>query len=308
MTCEENVSGPAQGYDQPHGYVYFVPAGADSAELRLPMKGMGRFSHEGAVSDSRGIIYLTEDSGNTSGFYRYTPIDRDNPALGGKLEMLGITGNPTATLITGQTVGVRLPVTWVPIANPDPTDVTGSGRVSAQGRAANGAWFNRLEGVFRGEDGRSMYFVSTSGGTVKGPDNDGFGQLWHYKPGDDHLQDGDHLVLVFESSTDKVLESPDNLCITPNGGILFCEDDAVGGTPQDTHPLAPGITGINRMIGFGAKGEPFEFAVNIFSDSEFAGACFSPDGEILFVNIQGDAAAGTGMTIAIWGPWDKGPL
>ena len=62
------------------------------------------------------------------------------------------------------------------------------------------------------------------------------------------------------------------------------------------------------MIGLGPKGEPFEFAVNIFSDSEFAGACFSPDGEILFVNIQGEDSPGTGMTLAIWGPWEKGPL
>lgn len=308
MTCEENVSGTAQGYEQPHGYVYFVPADADSAVQSVPMKGMGRFSHEAAVSDSRGIIYLTEDAGNTSGFYRYTPDDRRHPGAGGKLEMLAITGNPTATLITGQTVGVRLPVSWVTIDTPDPADVSGNGRVSAQGRAKGGTWFNRLEGLFRGEDGRSMYFVSTSGGTVKGPDNDGFGQLWHYKPGDEYLQDGDHLVLVFESSTDKVLESPDNLCLSPNGGILFCEDDAVGGTPQDTHPLAPGITGINRLIGLGPKGEPFEFAVNIFSDSEFAGACFTEDGEILFVNIQGEDVAGTGMTMAIWGPWEKGPL
>jgi secreted PhoX family phosphatase len=113
---------------------------------------------------------------------------------------------------------------------------------------------------------------------------------------------------MYESSSDKVLESPDNFCLTPNGGIVFCEDDAVGGTLDDTHPLAPGITGINRLIGLGPKGEPFEFAVNIFSDSKFAGACFGPDGEILFVNPQRGDTAATGMTIAIWGPWEKGPL
>jgi secreted PhoX family phosphatase len=65
---------------------------------------------------------------------------------------------------------------------------------------------------------------------------------------------------------------------------------------------------VNRLIGLGPKGEPFEFAVNVFSDSEFAGACFSHDGEILFVNIQGGDSAGSGMTIAIWGPWERGPL
>jgi hypothetical protein len=94
--------------------------------------------------------------------------------------------------------------------------------------------------------------------------------------------------------------------VTPSGGILFCEDDASG--DGDTHPLAPGITDVNRLVGMARSGEPFEFAVNIFSDSEFAGACFSPDGEILFVNIQGGGSTGSGMTCAITGPWRKGAL
>jgi len=306
FTCEENVSGIKNGYDKPHGYVYFVPAWANSAVHAVPIKGMGRFSHEAAVADERGIIYMTEDSGNTSGFYRYVPNRRDNPAAGGTLEMLAVKGNPTATLIVGQTVGARLPAEWVNIDFPDPNLEGGAQTCSQQGRAKGGAWFNRLEGVFRGEDGRSIFFASTSGGTVKGPDGDGYGQLWHYVPGDDYYQDEDQLVLVFESSSGKVLESPDNFCITPNGGILFCEDDAV--SDGDPLPLAPGITDGNRLIGLGSKGEPFEFAVNIFSDSEFAGACFSADGEILFVNVQGGDTAGSGMTLAIWGPWERGPL
>ena len=308
MTCEENTNGVNQGYDKPHGYTYLVPADADSAVTAVPMKGLGRFSHEAAVADSRGVIYLTEDAGNSSGFYRFTPNDPQNPLAGGTLEMLKVRDAFAATLITGQQLGVRLPVEWVPVPNPDPNLEAGEPRVFTQGRNAGGAAFNRLEGLYRGEDGRSMYFVSTSGGTAKGPDGDGFGQLWHYVPGDERYQEDDELVLVFESSANKTLESPDNFCISPNGGVLFCEDDAVGGTPEDTHPLAPGLEGINRLIGLGPKGEPFEFAVNIMSDSEFAGACFSHDGEILFVNIQGGDSAGSGMTIAIWGPWARGPL
>lgn len=299
MTCEENTSGVNQGYEKPHGYVYFVPADANSQVTAVPMKGMGRFSHEAAVSDSRGVVYLTEDAGNNSGFYRYTPDNRHNPGAGGKLEMLAITGTPGANLIVGQVVGLQLPVQWVPVANPDPNLEGGQPTCFRQARDLGGAAFNRLEGLFRGEDGRSMFFVSTSGGTVKVPPTTGtgFGQLWHYIPADDQLQTGDRLVLVFESPSGKVLESPDNFCLTPNGGVLFCEDDAVSDGDE-----------VNRMIGLGPKGEPFTFATNIFSDSEFAGACFSQDGEILFVNIQGGDSAGSGMTLAIWGPWEKGPL
>jgi len=171
------------------------------------------------------------------------------------------------------------------------------------GRNKGGAAFNRLEGIFPGQDGYSIYFISTSGG------DKGYGQLWHYVP-DDKLDDEDHLVLVFESPAGSVLDSPDNLCVTPSGAMLFCEDDAnaLGIDDEDTHPLAPGIVNVNRLIGLGLAGEPFEFAVNILNDSEFAGACFSPDGEILFVNLFGNATPGSGMTCAIWGPWDNGPL
>ena len=45
----------------------------------------------------------------------------------------------------------------------------------------------------------------------------------------------------------------------------------------------------------------FEIARNVFTgNSEFAGAVFSPDGEVLFVNIQYP-----GITFAIRGPWSS---
>jgi secreted PhoX family phosphatase len=284
-----------------------VPAGADSTVPAVAFKAMGRFAHEASVADDRGVIYQTEDSGNNSGFYRFIPNDTRNLLAGGSLQMLAVTGNPTAAMFTGQHVGVRLPVSWVPVPVPDPNLEGGADSCFRQGRNAGGAAFNRLEGIFRGEDGRSMYFLSTSGGTIKAPGTtNGFGQLWHYVPGDERYQEGDQLVLVFESPSGSVLESPDNLCLTPNGGVLFCEDDAIG--DADTHVLAAGLTDINRLVGLGAKGEPFTFAVNVLNDSEFAGACFSADGEILFVNLFGDGAPGSGMTCAIWGPWQRGPL
>jgi secreted PhoX family phosphatase len=103
-------------------------------------------------------------------------------------------------------------------------------------------------------------------------------------------------------------ESPDNLAATPNGGFVLCEDDAIG-ADGDTHPLAPGITNVNRLIGVGADGTAFELAVNVLNDTEFAGACFSPDGTTLFVNVYGHRTpARSAMTCAITGPWETGPL
>jgi secreted PhoX family phosphatase len=87
--------------------------------------------------------------------------------------------------------------------------------------------------------------------------------------------------------------------VTPQGGLLICED---GSGDQWLRGLTP-------------TGQIFDFAMNIFNDAEFAGACFGHN-NTLYVNIQGSTAGsatapgvkGSGMTLAIWGPWKQGPL
>lgn len=305
LTREESVAGTRNGYDKPHGYTFLVPTGADSTVATVPLKSMGRFAHQAAVADERGIIYETKDASNTSGFYRFTP-SHPGDLRTGKLQMLAVRNHPGANLFQGQVAGTRLPVQWVDIDMPDPDLEAGAPSCFAQGRLRGGAAFNRLEGILRAEDGVSMYFVSTRGGDERGPKGNAYGQLWHYIPADPPIQKEHELVLVFQSSSGSVLESPDNLCITPSGSILFCEDDAV--SDADIHPLASGLADVNRLIGLGPKGEPSTFAVNMLNHSEFAGACFSPDGEVLFVNVFGNGTPGSGMTCAIWGPWERGPL
>ncbi|HET9404974.1 MAG TPA: alkaline phosphatase PhoX [Burkholderiales bacterium] len=310
ITCEETTAGPNQGWAQKHGYSFLVPVTANGTVPAIPIPAMGRFSKEAAVADlATGIVYQTEDNGSNSGFYRYLPNDASNLLAGGTLQMLKVTGTPQYDTRQNQTVGTMLPVEWVTIASPDPNLEGGAPGCFAQGFALGGARFYRLEGVFRGEGG-SIFFVSTSGGNVKNGDisggfAEGYGQLWQYLSS----PAGDKLVLIYESTGRAALDSPDNLCVTPSGGILFCEDDAGSAdSAVDTHPLAPGITDVNRLIGLTRSGVPFEFAVNRLNDSEFAGACFSPDGNILFVNIFGDGSPGSGMTCAITGPWRRGPL
>ena len=94
-----------------------------------------------------------------------------------------------------------------------------------------------------------------------------------------------------------VLDGPDNICVSPRGGLVICEDG--GGTQF--------LRGLTR------QGDIFDFvrAADPVDATEFAGACFSPDGRILFFNTQGStSAAGTerGSTLAIWGPWGRGAL
>ena len=53
------------------------------------------------------------------------------------------------------------------------------------------------------------------------------------------------------------------------------------------------------LVGVRPDGSQYSIADNTYTRSELAGVCFSPDGTILFVNIQYP-----GMTLAITGPWD----
>ena len=311
LSCEETVEGPKQGFNQKHGYVFAVPADIEAEVPAVPLTAMGRFKHEAVCADSEGTVYLTEDAGGSSGsgFYRFLPNDRADLAKGGRLQML----RASAAYLDArqkQRPGVELACDWVTLADPDPDLEAGKPGCFEQGRAAGATQFNRLEGIWLGQDGKTVYFTSTSGGDAKGLDVNadgfvqGYGQIWRYAPTG---ADSGVLTLHFESPGGSVLDSPDNLCVTPRGGLLLCEDDA-SPDDNDRHALAAGFANVNRLVGLGREGQPFEFAVNLLNNSELAGACFSPDGSILFVNVFGDGTPGSGMTCAIAGPWQAGPL
>jgi len=316
LTCEETIEGPERGWGRKHGYVFFVPLRANRTVPAVPLPALGRFSHEAVSVDATGTIYLTEDagSGRGSGFYRFTPRNPRRLRDGGRLEMLAIDGQPQADLRQGQVAGAELPVRWVPIEQPDPEpvidiDKPGANSCFTQGWTAGGAKFNRLEGTWPAR-GR-VVFASTSGGDAKNGDvnadgfAEGYGQIWEYRPGG-HRGRG-KLRLIFESPGGSVLDSPDNVHVTPRGGVILCEDDA-SGADDDTHPLAPGITDVNRVVGLTRCGEAFEFAVNRLNGTELAGACFGDGGRTLFFNIYGNGTPGSGMTCAVMGPWHRGPL
>jgi uncharacterized protein len=323
LTGEETVGGPdaadpAARFARRHGYLFQTPVrrGPNELEVGVPIVAAGRFSHEAAAVDQRsGIVYETEDpgSGVGAGFYRYTPEDPNALTAGGVLEMLAIAGQPQIDLREGRTRGERLRVTWVRIDNPDPelTAVGDPRSTFSQGWAKGGATFNRLEGCW--EDQGTIFFVSTSGGDAKNGDvnsdgyAEGFGQIWAYRPG----RSGGTLRLLYESPSGSEMDGPDNITVTPRGGLITCEDDA-SSAYVDTHPLAPGIEHVNRLIGLTQRGEAFEFAVNVLNGSELAGACFSASGRTLFFNLFGrarfDEDPVEGMTCAVTGPWRRGPL
>lgn len=272
LTCEETFTG--LNVDKPHGYVFEVPARASAPVTPKPLKAMGRFVHEAVCIDpTTGIVYETEDEG-TAGCYRFVPRDRNDLSAGGRLEMLAVAGQHQYDTRTGQTPGRALPVRWVAINDADP-DSDDSLAVFNQGRAKGGAVFARLEGAWWGDG--AAYFVSTSGGDA------GLGQVWQYRPRRNRL------TLVYESPDAASLESPDNITLSPRtNGLVLCEDGS----------------GKDRVRGVSPDGAVFDLCeFNGDNTSEWAGATFSPDGKVLFVNLQSP-----GVSYAITGPWRQGPL
>ncbi len=290
LTCEEAFFGQEVGFYRAHGYIFEVPAAVEEQVKAEPLVAMGRFVHEAvAVDPATGIVYETEDSGR-AGLYRFIPNEPyrrgegGNLAAGGRLQMLAIGDRPRYDTATGQTVGESLPVVWVDIEHPDPPG--GRENLSAvfeQGWSAGGARFSRLEGCWYGDG--NIYLIATSGGDAR------VGQVWQYQPLS--LTEGE-LALVFESPHRRILSGPDNVCVSPRGGVVLCEDGS--NDPQY-------VRGLTR------DGRIFDVAANLADDGELAGATFSPDGRTLFFNVQGNTRAREpGMTFAVWGPWERGAL
>lgn len=288
LTCEESTEGLRDGWRKNHGYIFEVPASAEAEVFPEPLIAMGRFIHEAvAVDPETGVVYETEDR-LISGFYRFIPQTRGVLRDGGLLQMLAVRGRENYDTADGQRVGEVLPVIWVDIRVPNP-DYTweDTGAVFAQGFNQGGARFSRLEGCwYGGPRDRSIYFHATNGGDAR------CGQVWQYRP---TAPDAGELRLVFESPGREVLDYPDNITVSPRGGIVICEDG----------------TGEQHIRGLTRGGAIFDFARNLLNNDEFAGACYSPNGQVLFVNIMGstlDGGATKGVTLAIRGPWERGAL
>ena len=279
-----------------HGYMFEVDARAEGLVDPAPIKAMGRFYHEAvAVDPATGFVYLTEDRGDGL-LYRYRPdvLERGRKrvsemrtgdlVLGGTLEALRIVDRPSARTqnrtLRAFAPGAPFRVDWVriPVVDPDlDSENEGPARLPraaststrAQGFALGAAQFARGEGITVHQG--FLYFCATDGGRRA------LGQVWRLE-----LATG-RLSLLLEPDDRALLDGPDNLAPAPNGDLIVCEDGAYG----------------NFVRGITSQGRLYRLARNAHNESEFAGACFAPDGRTLFVNMQNP-----GITFAIWGPWE----
>lgn len=288
LSCEESaIRAGEDGAVRDHGYVYEVPSSAQGLVDPVPLKAMGRFAHEAcSVDPDSGIVYLTEDS-RTGLFYRFTPDVPGKLAEGGRLQALAIEGWDSADTrnyaadwsLPGArkiAVGEAMAARWI-----DMEDVESpAGDLAERGLKAGAAMFTRGEGMAygsRGEGTAAHFFNCTEGGAAH------TGQVWQLEPGIDGA--ADTLTLIHESAGADTLDLCDNLAVTPWGDLMICEDGR----------------GDNYLRGLTPDGAIYDFARNAHEDSaEFCGACFSPDGSTLFVNVQVP-----GFTYAITGPWES---
>ncbi|MDQ3374862.1 MAG: PhoX family protein [Acidobacteriota bacterium] len=295
ISCEEITFGQTKytakdgkevgGYVKAHGYCFEVSAAANENLPTVPLKAMGRFVHEAVAVDRKtGIVYETEDN-NPAGFYRFVPNRKKQLAEGGTLQVLAVKNQPNYDTRTKQKIGAVLATNWLEIKNPDPIEADTDSLAMFKPAMKNGAaLFNRLEGCIPAKN-EQIYFASTSGGDSR------CGQIWLYEPAG---RDAGNLTLVFESPDQRVLDMPDNICLSPKNNLLFmCEDS--------DYKFAGASSPENFIRILTPEGKVADFAKNITPGkeaSEFAGATFSKDGKTLFVNIQT-----AGVTVAIWGDW-----
>ncbi|MET9292998.1 alkaline phosphatase PhoX [Streptomyces sp. NPDC003077] len=299
LTCEETEDKAGQnGMTKDHGYVFEVDPYDRRPRTPHPIKALGRYAHEAVVVDPRsGRLYLTEDAAKPNGlFYRWTP-PHDFEHGRGRLRTLdadaGILEAPRCFDSGGRFVddlsratktGTVYGVDWVEVPDRDARDVPvrkqfGDGEVT---RAL------KLEGMWWADGG--AYLVSSYGRLDSPVHHDG--QVWFYNPRRRTLTLKVLLGVNPDPGRDGAFDGPDNITVSPYGGLIIAEDGAgvqhLFGATDDgrTYPIA------RNELNIGTPENP--------AYSEFTGPVFSPDGRTLFANIQEP-----GIMLAITGPWRR---
>jgi len=317
MTCEEidvkagatwSYGGQTGTYEKNHGYVFEVFTDASHQQNPVPIKAFGRFAHEALVVEpNRRRVYLTEDASGPNGlFYRWTAPPGVTlghgawatlPPTAGKLEAMKVLLDdgsvlPDLAYITSAQLGRPFRVEWTEVPERDAASTPIRKQLTP---GVDVTPSKKLEGTWGDKHGTyvvASYAFAASDLPADATKHDG--QVWYYNYTEQTIK----LVTYFPHLTatdaadhvvkypDLYFDGPDNVHVTPWGSLILAED-GVGAS----HVLSSTPGGATYAI---ARNQLFyngEF-------SEFTGPNFSPDGSILFVNIQEP-----GITLAITGPW-----
>ncbi|MEU6081798.1 alkaline phosphatase PhoX [Streptomyces sp. NPDC047108] len=300
LTCEENSDRAGEnGMTKDHGYAFEVdPYDSRANRNPKPLKTLGRYDHEAVVVDPRrGHLYLTEDASGPNGlFYRWVPPHGFKHGRG-RLRTLaddaGVLQAPACYDSGGRFVddlsratrtGTVYGVDWVDVPDRDARETP----VRKQFRDGEVTRARKLEGMWWADGG--AYIVSSYAREESPAAHDG--QVWFYDPRRRTLTLKVLLAVNPDPSKDGRLDGPDNITVSPYGGLVIAEDGEgvqhLFGATDDgrTYPIA------RNDLNIGTEEEP-EF-------SEFTGVTFAPDGRTLFANIQDP-----GIMVAITGPWRR---
>jgi len=295
LTCEETEQRKGGVYLKDHGYVFEVDAFDRGANFDpVPLKFLGRYSHEAvAVNPGTNEIYLTEDANGPHGLYfRWTPPAgftggsgalralalAEGGAIAGRLQAMScyLGDQHIADLSEVTLPGTHLKVEWVDVPDRDAQTVS----VRKQFTDDQVTRSRKLEGAWWGDGG--AYFVASYARASDGSVNEHDGQIWFYDPQSETVW----LKTIFGVNPDPSVEggfdAPDNITVSPYGGVILAEDGE----------------GLSHLVGVDEAGRAFPLARNELNESEFTGPTFSPDGRILYANIQTP-----GYVFAITGPW-----
>lgn len=245
--------------------------------------GCGTFTHEAATVDpTTHTFYLTEDMPD-SAFYRFIPAE---PNLGGVPSTTGVLQALVAAATQEQidAEGARGPwaVSWVDIPTPNPLqlpEVPAALQPQTPTRLqAECTHFNGGEGIWY-QNG-VVYF------TTKGDR-----RVWAH---DVAAQTLEVIYDDFFFAPTPILDSVDNIVMTPGGDIVIVEDKEEAN--QQAVAIQPDgkLAVLVQLVGQ--------------DGSEVTGPAFSPDGRFFYFSSQrgpgsGGATGTAGITYCIEGPW-----
>ncbi|WP_066374075.1 alkaline phosphatase PhoX [Herbidospora mongoliensis] len=320
LTCEESSNkagstwsggGQSGTYQKDHGYVFEVYPTGSETQLPKPIKAFGRYDHEAlAVEPKQRRVYLSEDASGPNGlFYRWTASQGKLEKgfaehLGdteGTLEAMQIRADDGSIItdvsyITSAQLGRPFNVTWIAVPDRDAKTVP-TRQQFAEGTVTRG---KKFEGVWSNGDG--CYIVNSFAFATADLPPDAAkhdGMVWFYDYKDETIT----LVTYFPHNpfaegegvppkyTDMTFDGPDNVTVTPWGTLVLAEDGVRASHVLSSVPGGPTYAIARNQLQIGtSNGQP--------TYSEFTGPTFSPDGKVLFVNIQTP-----GIQLAITGPW-----
>lgn len=245
-------------------------------------RGLGTYYHEAvAVDPTTNYLYMTEDRPDGR-FYRFVPT---NPNVGGRpsetgtLQALRVL---TSDDINAETAKGPWKIDWLDIPNPNPISIaqgdltiggTPTRRQVPETTAFNGGegiWYQKGVMYVGTKGDRRVYAVDLAAQTLQVLYDDAFHQ------------------------PNPVLDSVDNIVMTPGGDIVVVEDKSEAN--QQAVAIQPDgrIAPMVQLVGH--------------EGSEITGPAFSPDGRFFYFSSQrgpgnGNSVGTAGITYAIEGPW-----